>query len=247
MMPPDSNRRDRWLLPYADFVTLLFAVFVMMYAMEKSRHRQLSVSAPPPPAISAPQRPMAPALLDELQTNLIDERRAGFLTLAVELRGVVIALNDQTLFKPGEAQVRASAEISFDRIGRLLSRYPNHILLEGHTDSVPIHNKRFQSNWELSTARSMAVMQLLEQRSGLPGSRFSIGGSADNAPLSTDATEPGRARNRRVDIVVLGNSADLIERPVGSSDERNRREVVDGIEKTPAGDRRPEWRPDSTR
>lgn len=231
-MLPDSNRRDRWLLPYADFVTLLFAVFAMMYAVEKSRHGHLPVLSPPPRAISVPPRPMAPALLNELQANLIDERRAGFLTLAAQPRGVVIALNDRTLFKPGEAQVRASAEMSFDRIGRLLSRYPNHILLEGHTDSVPIHNERFQSNWELSTARSMAVMQLLERHSGLPGSRFSIGGSADNAPLSTDATEPGRARNRRVDIVVLDNP---IERPVDPSDERNRREAVDGIEKTPGG------------
>jgi chemotaxis protein MotB len=221
------------LLPYADFVTLLFVVFVAMYAMEKARHRQPPVSAALLQfAVSVPKRSPAPGLLNELQTNLIDESRDGFLTLSAESRGVVIALNDQTLFKPGEAQVRASAEVSFDRLGRLLSRYPNHILLEGHTDSVPIHNSRFQSNWELSTARSMAVMQLLEQHSSLPGSRFSIGGSADNAPLSKDNTEPGRARNRRVDIVILDNP---VEQRLGSSVERNVPDAIDGVVKTPAG------------
>jgi chemotaxis protein MotB len=110
------------------------------------------------------------------------------------------------LFRPGDARIPASAEASFDTIGRVLSRYPNHILLEGHTDSVPIHNAHFQSNWELSTARSMAVMALLERRAGMPSSRFSIGGSADNSPVSGDSTEPGRARNRRVEIVVLGSA-----------------------------------------
>jgi chemotaxis protein MotB len=227
-MVPGSNRRDRWLLPYADFVTLLFAVFVIMYAVEQSRHGQLRVSAPPLAAMSVPHQPGGLALLNDFRMNLIDEQSEGFLTLSAESRGIVITLNDQALFKPGEAQVRASAEIDFDTIGRLLSRYSNHILLEGHTDSVPIHNHRFQSNWELSTARSIAVMRLLEQHSSLPGNRFSIGGSADNAPLSTDTSESGRARNRRVDIVILDNP---VERPIGSSDERNLPNAVDGIVK----------------
>jgi chemotaxis protein MotB len=206
-----ASRRDRWLLPYADFVTLLFAVFVMMYALEKAHSKQRAVPVPQQPATCAlPQPPVtAPAaqsaLLDDLRANLGVESEKGVLKLSADLRGVVIALDDQALFKPGEARIAVSAEASFDTIGRVLSRYPNHILLEGHTDSVPIHNAHFQSNWELSTARSMAVMELLERRAGMPSSRFSIGGSADNSPVSVDGTEHGRARNRRVDIVVLEN------------------------------------------
>jgi chemotaxis protein MotB len=208
MILPGANR-DRWLLSYADFVTLLFAVFVMMYAMEKTRDRQQTISVVPRAVITAPTPQIPPTppkprtLLNDLQTNLSDERRTGFLTVSTGSRGVVIELNDQTLFRPGEATVQPSVEATFDRIGRLLSGYPNHILLEGHTDSVPIHNDHFRSNWELSTARSMAVMELLERHSSIPASRFSIGGSADNAPVSTDSTEAGRALNRRVDIVVL--------------------------------------------
>jgi chemotaxis protein MotB len=207
-----GSRRDRWLLPYADFITLLFVVFVTMYAMERARDRQRvahqaqqqpTISVPPQRAVSIPLPPEDKPLLNDLRTNLSAESRNGFLTLSADLRGVVIALNDQTLFRPGEARIQASAETSFDTIGRVLSRYPNHILLEGHTDSVPIHNALFRSNWELSTARSMAVMQLLERNADIPPSRFSIGGSADNSPVTDDISEPGRARNRRVEIVVL--------------------------------------------
>jgi chemotaxis protein MotB len=199
------------LLPYADFVTLLFAVFVLMYAMEKARSKQSAVPVPAQAAARALPEPPAPPiaarnpLVDDLRTNLGAESQEGFLTVSADLRGVTIALNDRALFKPGEARIPASAEASFDAIGRVLNRYSNHILLEGHTDSVPIHNAHFQSNWELSTARSMAVMELLERRAGMPSGRFSIGGSADNSPISVDSGEPGRARNRRVDIVVLEN------------------------------------------
>jgi chemotaxis protein MotB len=222
MIQPRANQRDRWLLPYADFVTLLFGVFVMMYAREKSFDKP---HAPPvqavlaQPAASAPREAEPPALLSDLHASLLQEQQEGLLTLSAERRGSVIGLNDQALFKAGEATVQASAEKTFDRIGPLLSRYPNHILLEGHTDSVPIHNNRFQSNWELSTARSMAVMQLLERNYNIPPSRFSIAGSADNAPLSTDNTEPGRARNRRVDIVILENEPDTQPRSPKSESE----------------------------
>ncbi len=217
MTLPGTGRRDRWLLPYADFVTLLFAVFVMMYAMEKAQDKKLAVAASAPVAAPAPAPVPAPEtipvaepplsarakLLKDLEANLTSESDDGFLTVSADMRGVVISLSDETLFKPGDARIQAPAVASFDRIGEVLSRYPNHILLVGHTDSVPIHNARFESNWQLSTARSMAVMQLLAQRANIPSSRFSIGGSADNSPATTDDSEAGRAKNRRVEIVVL--------------------------------------------
>jgi len=217
MMVPRANQRDRWLLSYADFVTLLFAVFVMMYAMEKSRSIRRSVPVSPPvmasvpaPPIPSPSIALAPStpntLLNDLQANLIGEQEKGFLTLSAEPRGVVITLNDEALFNPGEARVQPSAEPGFEKIGNVLARYPNRMLLEGHTDSVPIHNDRFQSNWELSTARSIAVMKVLEQSAHIAADRFSIGGSADNAPVTPDVSKQGRARNRRVDIVVLEDS-----------------------------------------
>ena len=95
----------------------------------------------------------------------------------------------------------------FEKVGTVVEHYGNRILLEGHTDSVPIHNNQFRSNWELSTARSIAVMELMERKAALHPERFLIGGSADNAPVSSNETEQGRAHNRRVEIVVLDSPA----------------------------------------
>ena len=75
--------------------------------------------------------------------------------------------------------------------------------LEGHTDSVPIHNERFRSNWELSVARGLSMLTLLTHRFEVPQSQLSVAGYADNRPLGPNDTEDGRARNRRVDIVIL--------------------------------------------
>jgi chemotaxis protein MotB len=77
------------------------------------------------------------------------------------------------------------------------------VRLEGHTDSVPIHNSRFRSNWELSTARAIATLEILADHYSIPRSRMAVAGYAENAPADSNETEEGRAHNRRVDIVLL--------------------------------------------
>ena len=197
-----SNQRDRWLLSYADFITLLFAMFVLLYAQAKAHEQH--ARAPKPTA--QPVRIAPSNLLTDLVRNLKLEREQGMLTLSTEQRGIVIALDDRMCFQPGQADIEASAIPVFEKVGSILGRYNSRILLEGHTDSTPIHNDRFRSNWELSTARSIAVMELLEQRAGIRQERFLIGGSAANAPVSNNDTEQGRAHNRRVEIIVLDDA-----------------------------------------
>jgi chemotaxis protein MotB len=216
MMFVRGAQRDRWLISYADFITLLFATFVLMYATAKAHEQRTAVKVPaiapitqtvsPEPSHPDAVRVEQSNLLTDLQQSLKLEQQNRVVTLSTERRGVVIALDDQTCFQPGQAEIQSSAVAMFEKVGAVLSRYNNHILLEGHTDSIPIHNSRFRSNWELSTARSIAVMELMEQRSALQLDRFLIGGSAGNAPVSTNETEQGRAHNRRVDIIVLDNS-----------------------------------------
>ena len=85
----------------------------------------------------------------------------------------------------------------------VIRELPNSVRLEGHTDSVPIHNARFRDNWSLSAARSAAVLGLLEARFGIPAARLAIAAYADNKPAAENESADGRARNRRVDIVIL--------------------------------------------
>jgi chemotaxis protein MotB len=89
-------------------------------------------------------------------------------------------------------------------VAKIIAGLPNSVRLEGHTDSVPIYTERFKNNWELSTARSIAVLQLFETKFGLDSSRFAVAGYAQNIPVAPNDTEEGRARNRRVEIVILG-------------------------------------------
>jgi chemotaxis protein MotB len=118
----------------------------------------------------------------------------------------VISLDDQSCFRPGKADLESAAVPMFKKVAGVLASYNNRILLEGHTDSVPIHTAQFRSNWELSTARSIAVMELMAAAGPLGTERFLIGGSADNAPVTGNETEQGRAHNRRVEIIVLDSS-----------------------------------------
>ena len=190
-----SNLRDRWLLTYADFITLLFATFVLMYATAKAKEGTKIKPLPPQPVQSN--------LLSDLRASLHLEQQAALVTLSVDQRGIVIALDDHACFAPGQATVESGAGPMFSKVAGILARYPNRILLEGHTDSVPIHTAQFRSNWELSTARSIAVLELMARAGGLASDRFLIGGSADNTPVTSNQTEQGRAHNRRVEIVVL--------------------------------------------
>lgn len=200
-----GNHLDRWLLSYADFITVLFAVFVLMFAASKAKER---IGPQPGPGVTAADthaggRPVDSNLLSDLRQTLQAEQKSGVVTVAVDLRGIVIALDDKLCFQPGKADIEPAAIPMFVHVGQVLARHGNRVLLEGHTDSVPIHNAQFRSNWELSTARSIAVMELMSDKAGIPGQRFLIGGSADNAPLAANTTEQGRAHNRRVEIVVI--------------------------------------------
>jgi chemotaxis protein MotB len=199
-----GNHRDRWLLSYADFITVLFAVFVLMFVAAKAKeHAGSGDSMPSVQTPATPAKPIDSNLLTDLKDTLRAEQNTGVVTVSVDQRGVVIALDDKLCFLPGKADIEQAAIPMFVRVGDVLARHGNRLLLEGHTDSMPIHNAQFRSNWELSTARSIAVMELMEEKSGIPGQRFLIGGSADNAPVAKNDTEQGRAHNRRVEIVVI--------------------------------------------
>ncbi len=91
------------------------------------------------------------------------------------------------------------------KLAELIATLPNAIQLEGHTDAIPIHNSRFKSNWELSCARAIAVLETLCGNFQLSRMRFSVVGRADTLPIDSNGTPEGRARNRRVDVVILNS------------------------------------------
>jgi len=103
--------------------------------------------------------------------------------------------------------VAPGSEAILAKIANEIRGFGNPVRLEGHTDSIPIHNSRFRSNWELSVARSIAMLELLRQKCGIAPERLSVAGYAENAPVDSNDSEEGRAHNRRVDLVILSAEA----------------------------------------
>ena len=247
--PPQPENHERWLVSYADFITLLFAFFVVMFASsqtDKARAKQISEavekaldngkSVGMPAAVakilggtvddkgqgnammkgpggaqhSAKEIPedsvveLMPSL-QRLSKELQEEIKDGKLEMNMEARGLVISLKQSAFFPSGQDGLDQKNLPTLKKVADVIRILPNSIQLEGHTDAVPIHNTRFKSNWELSCARAIAVMDVLCDTFALERGRFSVVGRAETAPLDTNDTPEGRARNRRVDIIILNS------------------------------------------
>jgi chemotaxis protein MotB len=245
--PPKENH-ERWLVSYADLVTLLFAFFVVMFASTQTDHarakqiseaveKALSSGAVPKvavilggtvddagrgnamlrgPAAPAPAAPEAPikdleSAAQILRSRLHHEIQSGAVDIRVEERGVIVGLNSAIFFSLGDDTIDPRAYPTLAQVSAILNRMPNALRLEGHTDSLPIRNVRFPSNWELSAARSIAMLRLLNERYTVPRERMAIVGYADTVSLDSNETAEGRNRNRRVDIVIVSEAGQRLE------------------------------------
>ena len=152
--------------------------------------------------------------LERLNKELADEIKTGKLEVRMEARGLVISLRQSAFFSVRRRHARRRRAAHHEKAGRNCGEPANSIQLEGHTDSIPIHNQRFRSNWELSCARAIAVLETLCGTYQLPRARFSVVGRADTLPVDTNDTPEGRARNRRVDVVIVNSVRASDENPV---------------------------------
>ena len=132
-----------------------------------------------------------------------EEIRTGKIQVRLEPRGLVVSLLQAAFFPSGGDTLDPNSFSSIAKVATVLRDLPNPVRLEGHTDSVPIHTSRFRNNWELSVARSITMLDVLYNRFEIPEERFAVAGYGDTAPIASNDTEEGRARNRRVDIVIL--------------------------------------------
>jgi type VI secretion system protein ImpK len=158
------------------------------------------VVAPPPP----PPPPPAPNQLTQLQrirAALATEIGAHQLTADQNTNTIFIRVGDLVMFEPGQDAVRPQFKPIAQRIAATLEKEPGQIKVTGHTDKTPIHNVRFPSNWDLSVARAKAVAELLKAELSNPA-RLEIDGKGADAPIGSNATPEGRARNRRVEVTI---------------------------------------------
>jgi chemotaxis protein MotB len=200
-----GGQRERWLISYTDFVTILLILFVAI-AAQGFRSNQ-PPRPPQPPEAKPAAKPDVPKVdsrqvLAEAQQKL----KLHGLDSRLEQRGLVISLPQAILFPSGEDHVMPTAFPLISQFAEVLSSVPNKVALVGHADSIPIHNKRFQNNWELSAARSVNLLEVLSARYGISESRLSVQSFGSNSPKDSNDTEAGRAENRRVEILLLDES-----------------------------------------
>jgi chemotaxis protein MotB len=224
-----AGQRDRWLVSYTDFVTILLILFVAIAAQgihsANTRPAAQSLSSkvnplkpqPSKPQPSKPQISTVPAVEpaqlqpdpkpDPALVQASEKLQSQGLDAHLEKRGLVISLPQSVLFPSGEDHVTPAALPMVSEIAQVIASVPNKVALVGHADSIPIHNKRFQSNWELSAARSVNLLEVLSTRYGISESRLSVQSYGSNDPKDSNDTAAGRAENRRVEILLLDEAA----------------------------------------
>lgn len=129
----------------------------------------------------------------------------------LEERGLVVSIQETLLFESSSAEITPSAHDILEKIGSVLAAVPNYIKVEGHTDYLPIHTTKFPSNWELSVLRATNVVHILVNEGKINSERLSATGYGEYRPIADNTTVEGRSRNRRVDLVILNSTYDLVE------------------------------------
>lgn len=216
--------RDRWLLSYADLVTLLFACFTTAYAAAHVQSAETPVASKPEvkAAAALTQQPKEPLPLSELRPAtepattslrdvltpvLTDSPAIGQLETIQDGRGLVISLPESATFSSGSADLTPAAEMFLMRMADALRGLDVRIRVEGHTDDRPISGGRYGSNWELSTARASAVVVFLVTEASFAPEHLSAAGYGEFHPRAANDLPESRALNRRVDVVVLQATA----------------------------------------
>ncbi|MBW7956346.1 MAG: OmpA family protein [Deltaproteobacteria bacterium] len=228
----EHENHERWLVSYADFITLLFAFFTSMYAISSVNEgkfrimsESLAIAFNPTlftstrmqegPKFVRDQRAQVRDEFKDMHTNNYEKIQAALrelqenqkLTLIFEEQKVTIRISEGMLFEPGSDKLLDEGLPVIDEVARALVDMPNSMRIEGHTDNIPISTERFPSNWDLSSARSLKILKYFIDKHNHDPRKLSAIGFGEYRPIDTNDTPSGRLKNRRVDIMV--HSPDL--------------------------------------
>jgi len=241
----EHMNHERWMISYADFITLLFAFFVVLFAstyrdnqaikkLARAIHDgfqslgafstnasgsgdagsnpktddgahlpvDLDTASLDGPISSSSSIDVA-KLRHELEEAMGKELQNHEITMQITPEGFVISLRELGFFDSGQAELLPGASEKLGRIAKILSKPGLDLRVEGHSDDQPIHNAKYDSNWELSTARAMTVLLLLVNQYEFDPKHIAASGYGQFRPVADNSTPQGRRANRRVDLVVV--------------------------------------------
>ncbi len=222
---PESAGMMRWLLTYADMITLLLALFVILFSISTIDRVKLqrlahdisggfnaddALNNPPNGGATGVQTGNTDKDTDlnridaQVQTYIWMNSLESEVSTRIDRRGLVITLlADQSLYASGSADLPPKTKRLLDEINALFSPTHSHLRVEGNTDSVPIQTTMYPTNWELSAARATGVTRYLVEEKHVSPLRVSLAGYGEYRPRADNASPAQRRLNRRVDIVIL--------------------------------------------
>lgn len=229
----DEHVDESWLIPYADLLTLLLALFIVLYAastVDKVKYQSIMESfqseltgtkiesvhaglspnpSSPQPEVGLPEEETNDKELDVLKQQLESYIHTNNLQDTVSLedteKGIEVSLKDVILFDSGRADLKERSFQTLNGLVGLINTVPNPISIEGHTDNVPAHNTIYTSNWELSAARAASVLHYFDSQK-VQANRMQFSGFGEYQPLYPNDTDENRQSNRRVTVVILRGS-----------------------------------------
>lgn len=223
---------ESWLVPYADILTLLLALFIVLFAVSQTDQKKMAEMAE---AFSAAFHTGGPSMFDKAGPNAsqsatlpVDEQNQNYvrenqqllevkkemddyiqknglqedLNTVLTEEGLLIRIKEKALFPSGSADLIATSQALGRPIAGLLESVSQRVVVSGHTDNVPISNSRFPSNWDLSTERALNFMKFILSQGKLDPARFSTVGCGEYRPAASNDTAEGRAQNRRVEVLI---------------------------------------------
>lgn len=236
----EEHTDESWLVPYADILTLLLALFIVLFASadaNKTKFTQmaqsLSAAFSGSPSVFDNNTAISPEvnsdkpdqtkddpskeqahlketvqLLEvkkEIDKYINKNNLVGDLNTALTEDGLMIRIKDSALFPSGSANLRPESERLGAEIAKMLATLPQQVVVSGHTDNIPINTREFPSNWELSSKRAINFMKALLLQGNLKPERFSAIGYGEYRSMAANDSEDGRAKNRRVEVLIMRN------------------------------------------
>lgn len=243
----EEHPDERWVISYADLVTLLLGFFILLYATtDQNLTKMNSLARGLSSAFNVPVKEgTGGATLFDGGTGIIPERndRAdlpfdleairkvvqretegsgmdGKIAVEKGQDRIILRLADNLVFPSASADIRPEARPILAVVAKALGRNNNEVSIEGHTDNIPLATDKYPSNWELSSARATAVLRVLSEEYGVDPKRLVSSGYGENRPIANNLTPEGRALNRRADIVILYPPAKVATPAAKSADEK---------------------------
>lgn len=231
----EGGSSERWLLTYADLITLLLAFFIILFAMSttdvkkyenltgslaqafnvgvlggSSSSSVVDQSQVKPQEATDATPPAASAILSALGPLPAGEQGEGIQSVTMRPDGIAIAISGSVAFESGSAELTPGGKRILTQVADILKSSERDILIEGHTDNLPTGSARYLTNWDLSTARAMRIVRFFTDDQDIEPRRLAGAGYADQRPIARNSSPEGRRTNRRAEIVLLNPQLNLL-------------------------------------